>query len=161
MQETWAPSLGWEDPLEKEMATHSSILAWRIPMDRGAWRATVHRVAKSQTWLRDQALIGKQSLCVSFGLPPQRWRTKGSPCTLGGSAASLTLFPQYRHLGDHAAPRGAHLDPLGQVPGVQHGKGVSLPIPAGSFEGCPGGLPLLPSSPPPPLVFEFQGAVHV
>ena len=40
-------SLGWEDPLEKEMATHSSILAWRIPMDRGAWWATVHGVAKS------------------------------------------------------------------------------------------------------------------
>ena len=31
MQETWVPSLGWEDPLEKGMATHSSILAWRIP----------------------------------------------------------------------------------------------------------------------------------
>jgi len=31
MWETWVPSLGWEDPLEKEMATHSSILAWRIP----------------------------------------------------------------------------------------------------------------------------------
>ena len=31
MQETWVQSLGWEDPLEKEMATHSSILAWRIP----------------------------------------------------------------------------------------------------------------------------------
>ena len=37
-------SLGREDPLEKEMATRSSILAWRIPMDRGAWRATVHGV---------------------------------------------------------------------------------------------------------------------
>ena len=49
MWETWVRSLGWEDPLEKGMATHSSILAWRIPMDRGAWRATVHRVAKSQT----------------------------------------------------------------------------------------------------------------
>ena len=36
MQETWVRSLGQEDPLEKEMATHSSILAWRIPMDRGA-----------------------------------------------------------------------------------------------------------------------------
>ena len=32
----------WEDPLEEGMATHSRILAWRIPMDRGAWRATVH-----------------------------------------------------------------------------------------------------------------------
>ena len=41
-------SLGLEDPLEGGMATHSSILAWRIPMDRGAWRATVHVVAKSR-----------------------------------------------------------------------------------------------------------------
>ena len=40
------------DPLEEGMATHSSILAWRIPMDRGAWRATVHRVAKSWTQLK-------------------------------------------------------------------------------------------------------------
>ena len=36
MQETWVQSLGWEDPLEEAMATHFSILAWRIPMDRGA-----------------------------------------------------------------------------------------------------------------------------
>ena len=49
MQETWVGSLGWEDPLEKEMATHSSILACRIPMDRGAWRAIVYGVTKSQT----------------------------------------------------------------------------------------------------------------
>ena len=43
---------GWADALEKEMATHSSILAWRIPVDRGAWWATVHGVAKSQTRLK-------------------------------------------------------------------------------------------------------------
>ena len=49
MWETGFQSLGWEDPLEESMATHSSVLAWRIPMDRGAWRATVHRVAKSRT----------------------------------------------------------------------------------------------------------------
>ena len=49
VQETWVRFLGWEDPLEKEMATHSSILAWRITMDRGAWQATVLGVAKSQT----------------------------------------------------------------------------------------------------------------
>ena len=42
-------SLGWEDPLEEEMATHSSILAWKIRMNRGAWQATAHSVAKSQT----------------------------------------------------------------------------------------------------------------
>ena len=49
MQETWFLSLGWEDPLEKDMATHSSIPAWRKPTDRGAWWATVHRVSKSRT----------------------------------------------------------------------------------------------------------------
>ena len=53
VQETWVQSLGWEDPLEESMATHSSILAWRIPMDRGAWWATVHGVLKSQTRLSD------------------------------------------------------------------------------------------------------------
>ena len=42
-------SLGWEDSLEEGMTTHSSILTWRILMDRGAWRATIHRVEKSQT----------------------------------------------------------------------------------------------------------------
>ena len=41
--------LGWGDPLEEGMATHSSILAWRTPIDRGAWWATVHGVTKSQT----------------------------------------------------------------------------------------------------------------
>ena len=51
MRDTWVYSLGWEDPLEEGMATHSSILAWRIPMDRGAFWVTVHRVAKSQTRL--------------------------------------------------------------------------------------------------------------
>ena len=44
---TQVHSLGQEDPLEKEMATHSSVLAWRIPVDRGAWWATVHGVADS------------------------------------------------------------------------------------------------------------------
>ena len=41
MQETWVRSLGWSDTLEEGMATHSSILVWRIPVDRGTWQATV------------------------------------------------------------------------------------------------------------------------
>ena len=53
MWETWVRSLGWEDPLEEGMATHSSILAWRILMDRGVWWTAVHGVAKSQTQLSD------------------------------------------------------------------------------------------------------------
>ena len=53
MWETWVQFLGWEDPLEEGMATHSRILSWRIPMDRGAWWATVHRVTKSWTGLSD------------------------------------------------------------------------------------------------------------
>ena len=48
-QEMKVQSLGQEDPLEKRMATHSSILAWKTSMDREAWRATVHGVAKSWT----------------------------------------------------------------------------------------------------------------
>ena len=60
MQETRIPSLGWEDPLEKGMATHSSILAWRIPwteqensMERTAWQAIAHEATKSWTQLND------------------------------------------------------------------------------------------------------------
>ena len=53
MRKTWVRSLGWEDPLVEGMITHSSILAWRIPMDRGPWRATVHGVPKSRTELSD------------------------------------------------------------------------------------------------------------
>ena len=49
MQETQVQFLGWEDPLKEGRATHSSVLTWRISMDRGAWWATVHGVTKSQT----------------------------------------------------------------------------------------------------------------
>ena len=49
--ETWVRSLACEDPLEEDMATHSSILTWTIPMDREAWQAIVHGVAKTWTQL--------------------------------------------------------------------------------------------------------------
>ena len=60
MQETWVRSLGWEDPLEKEKATHSSILAWRIP-----WTGEVHGVTKSQTRLTDFHLL---HLCLIYNV---------------------------------------------------------------------------------------------
>ena len=53
IREIWVRSLGWEDLLKEGMATHSSILAWRIPMDREAWQATVDGVTKSRTQLSD------------------------------------------------------------------------------------------------------------
>ena len=66
---TWVRSLSCEDPLEDSMPTSSSILVWRIPMNRRAWQATVHGVAKSQTWLSNSvhthiSLIG--DCCASF-----------------------------------------------------------------------------------------------
>ena len=53
MQETWVRSLDEEGALKKETATHSSISAWEIPLDRGAQQAAVHGVTKSQTRLSD------------------------------------------------------------------------------------------------------------
>ena len=60
MQETWVQSLDWEDPLEKEMATHSSILAW----ERGAWGTTVHGGRKriGHVLVTEQ----QQKCCMSF-----------------------------------------------------------------------------------------------
>ena len=52
MQETQVQSLSWEDPLEESMATHSQYSCLENPLDRGAWWATVHGAAKSQTQLK-------------------------------------------------------------------------------------------------------------
>ena len=62
MWEIWVWSLGREDPLEKEMATHSSTLAWKI-LDSGAWWATVHWVAKNWTWLNDFTYFALSTKC--------------------------------------------------------------------------------------------------
>ena len=58
MWKIWVQSLGWEGSLlEEGLATDSSILAWRIPMDRGAWQAAVHRITKSGTPLSDSSTL--------------------------------------------------------------------------------------------------------
>ena len=82
MWEIWVRSLGWEDPLEEGMATHCSILAWRIPMARGAWWATVLGVAKSQTRLSDEAehSTARQPMCCQ----PEQSRAQASRWTLQG-----------------------------------------------------------------------------
>ena len=69
MQEMWVQSLGWERPLEEGMATHSRILAWRISMDRELWWATVHRVAKSWTRLKQLSTHSRLlSICCVSGV---------------------------------------------------------------------------------------------
>ena len=61
MRETWVQSLGWEEPLEEGMATHSSTLAWRIPMDRGVrWAAVRGTESDTTERLNTQAHTGQQ-----------------------------------------------------------------------------------------------------
>ena len=66
MWKTRVQSLGQKDLLEKGMATHSSILAWRIPMDRGAWQATVHGVAKELD--TTEQLNNKTAVCTTVNI---------------------------------------------------------------------------------------------
>ena len=63
MEENLVQFLGWEDPLEEDMTTPSSLLAWRIPVDRGAWRAAVRGVTERQTGLSDYAQHGVVLSC--------------------------------------------------------------------------------------------------
>ena len=58
MRETQVQSLGWEDPLEEGMATHSSILAWRIPWTEEPGRVTVHGITQSRTRLNQLSMHG-------------------------------------------------------------------------------------------------------
>ena len=93
MWETCVQSLGWEDPLEECMATHSSGLAWRIPMDRGAWQATsVHRVAKSWTQLSDTAQHGADG-----GLVAELGPTLGTPWIVACQASLSMGFPRQEY----------------------------------------------------------------
>ena len=87
MQETQVRSLYWEDPLEEGKATHSSILAWRIPMDRGTWWATVRGVANmtKQLSTAQQSFKIKKSL-LKYSLQLDR------DCT-----ESVDCFGQYGH----------------------------------------------------------------
>ena len=85
--ETWVQSLGWEDPLEEGVATHSSILAWRIPMDRGAWWATGsmhHKVLDTTEQLSIASILQEQEGCLDLchsiasaqeSLGPLKWQS--------------------------------------------------------------------------------------
>ena len=84
-------SLGQADPLEEGMATHSSILAWRIPVDRGAWWATIHGVAKSHIHLKQ---FSTQHACgLLQGFFPTQGLNQCLLCLLYWQAGSLPLVP--------------------------------------------------------------------
>ena len=116
MWETWVRSLGWEDRLEEGLATHSSVLAWRIPMDRAAWWATVHGVTRSDTTLENSsAEQGRpQHCCPGQDFLKGLWRTmmaqgawEGWTCS-GGSThlqgPGAFIPSQGRSVAIHSAP---------------------------------------------------------
>ena len=97
MQETQVHSLDREDPLEEEMTTHSGCFAWRIPMDRGPWWATHHRVPKSQTQLSDWH---------THTLGPKGYRSDPEPspqskCMIWGFPGCLVVNPQRFQCREH------------------------------------------------------------
>ena len=98
LQETWVRPLGQEDPLDKGMATPSSIFAWRIPMDRGAWWATVQGVTVGHDWAINiftfYHLFQQNSLksgSILFG-------SNFSSCSLRSSPAYLLPVPNLARL---------------------------------------------------------------
>ena len=95
MRETWVQSLTWEDPLEG-MTTHSSILAWRIPKDRGAWWVAVHGAANS--WTR---LTTKHGLCSYLCVPAPEGRTIDKFLCLQIPLMWRLKLTDYRHVQSH------------------------------------------------------------
>ena len=124
MWETWVQFLGWEDPLQEGMATHSSILAWRISMDRGAWQAAVHWGCKESDQLSDfhfhlcsydQWEVGG---LISSDLEFNYWPNQGSQCLLSPGGLSLGEWGQKRRQSarPHPLPPHGALD-LRNLPG--------------------------------------------
>ena len=74
MWETWVRSLGWKDLLEEGLATHSRILAWRIPWTEKSVTPTTHGVTRSQTQLSDQHSIFQVNKLTSYTDPTQQLR---------------------------------------------------------------------------------------
>ena len=88
-QEMWIRSLGWEDPLEKGMATHSSIFPWRSPWtEEPRGLHTVHRVAQSWTWLK------QLSMHAGTGETPNEAQELQGPILTGQLSAELSFYPE-------------------------------------------------------------------
>ena len=103
MQGSQVWSLGWEDPLEEGMATHSSILPWRIQMDRGAWWTTAHGVSKSRTYLSNYHFHFTFKLMFTYlssvGNPMDRgpWQAAVHVVTRVGHSLATKPPPKSRH----------------------------------------------------------------
>ena len=117
MEETWVWSLCCEDLLEEGMATHSSILAWRIPMDRGAWWATVHGVTKSQTQLSHWAQHRMEQTAGN-------WTPLSIPSTVSSDVSCVHLFMTE----DSPLEVLGHAVDLGQVTHMAWGYFLPLPM---------------------------------
>ena len=86
MRETWVESLGLKDPLEEAMATHSSTLGWRIPMDRGGWQGAVYGFAESDT--TEQLSAQHRRVCTSTFLSFSQHASTGDMVSIPGSGRS-------------------------------------------------------------------------
>ena len=103
MQETQVQSLRQEDPLEEEMATHSSILAWKNSMDRGVWQATVHGVIKNLTRLTDGTHTHvhiHSRLNIKIFIRPKYYRQVSS-CPCKSKISKTISLSQQNHEGLH------------------------------------------------------------
>ena len=97
MRETWVWSLGWKNPLEKGMATHSSTLAWRIPMDRGAWGHSPwgHKESDMIEWLSTAHMKAQSIPVAKKSVSPAFSKVCMSVC------CNILLNPRGTHFGKH------------------------------------------------------------
>ena len=162
-------SLGQEDPLEKGMATQSSIFAWRIPWT-GAWQTTVHRMAKSRTWLSTKHSIPKEPTPVFLPGESQGRGSLVGCCLWGCTESDTTEVTQQQQ----QQPFAVVSDSL-QPHGLQHAR---LPCPSPFFlelaqthvhwvsDAIQPFHPLLSPSPPAlnlsqhQYLFQWVGSLH-
>ena len=95
--------------MEKEMATHASILAWRIPLDRRVWQAAVHGVPKSQTWLSNKAHAGALVVARGIWFPDPDLALHGEHRALATVSPGWSLMFILENIDKHNK---SHLQPL-------------------------------------------------
>ena len=107
MQETWVQSLGWEDPPGGRHSNPLQYSCLESPMDRGAWQATVHRVVKSQTWLKWLSMLTRVWICqgsdyegrwvLVSSCPGDHWLGQHHTVTCGEAPVTGSPLPSRHH----------------------------------------------------------------